>query len=280
MSLVSGLSSSDRVFKYFALSELREFATDASSTGTSRRTEFFGNQKYSPTLWSQLCREILLVLGQDYQLLLRRGAPPPVAPTPLPPPTTPPVLPATPAKLIEKPIYRSSNKSPLTTVIDSFAADGPFPRAVEAGAEAAHLPEAIKNVENALFKPGLEKGKGEVQKGLDGAKSVLERMKGLVFGAINHHAPSWVSNGISKTNEWWTEERLSRSVEGCVPFRELDAVAIEGESGFCKGPGLSPNVRGSFVTFSLRVLEGRPVRRRTEGYTKNIGGHAVVPDRS
>ncbi|KAJ8081797.1 hypothetical protein PM082_007643 [Marasmius tenuissimus] len=227
VTLVSGVSSSDRVFKFFALSELREFATDTSSIGSSRRTEFFGNQKYSPTLWSQLSREILLVLGQDYQLLLRRGAPPSTTSASVPAPTSPPALPATPAKLIERPIFQSSKKSPLKTVIDSFAADGSFSQVVEAGAEAAHLPEAIKNVEDTLLRPGLERGKGEVKKGLDGAKGIVERTRGLAFGVIRRHAPGWVGTGISKTKEWWTEERLSRAVEGCVPFRELDAVAVE-----------------------------------------------------
>ncbi|KAL0579252.1 hypothetical protein V5O48_002756 [Marasmius crinis-equi] len=228
VTLVSGVSSSDRTFKFFALSELRDFATDPSSTGSLRRTEFFGNQKFLPTLWGQLCREILLLLGQDYQLLLRRGALPPPPPLPVATtvePTAGP--PATPAKLIDKPIFQSSKKSPLKTVLDSFASDGSFPKVVEAGAEVAHLPEALKSVENALVKPGLEKSKGEVRKTIDGAKGIVERTQGAVSDAIRRYAPAWVGTGLSKTKEWWTEERPSRIAEACVPFRELDAVAID-----------------------------------------------------
>ncbi|KAF9261663.1 hypothetical protein L218DRAFT_905074 [Marasmius fiardii PR-910] len=228
--LISGVSSSDRTFKFFALSELQEFASDASSAGVSSRTEFFGNQKYSPTLWAQLCREILLLLGHDYQLFLRRGAPPP--PPPPPPakevtsqPVNGPTM--TPTKLINKPIFQTGKISPITTVIDSLAAEGSLSKAVEAGAEAAHLPEALKSVEDALLKPGLEKSKEEVKRGIDNAKTLVGQMKDVFYGGAQGYAPHWISTALSSAKKWWLEERLSKVVEGCVPFRELDAVAID-----------------------------------------------------
>ncbi|KAG7094980.1 hypothetical protein E1B28_005777 [Marasmius oreades] len=229
VTMVSGVTSLDRTFKFFALLELQEFAADSSSTGSTRRTEFFGNQKYSPPLWSQLCRELLILLGQDYQLFLRRGAPLSLAPPPAKEVVSRPVNgpPMTPTQLINKPIFQSGKKSPIKTVLDSLAADGSLSQAVEAGAEAAHLPEALKSVEDALFKPGLEKSKGEVTKGINGAKSLMERTKTAFYGATQGFTPQWMGTALSGARSWWSEDRLSKIAEGCVPFRELDAAAID-----------------------------------------------------
>jgi len=79
VTLVSGATSTDVYYKRFAYSELKDFASDESPAASARRTALFGEQKYSPSLWSTLVRESLLFLGNDYQRLLRRGkaAPPP-----------------------------------------------------------------------------------------------------------------------------------------------------------------------------------------------------------
>jgi hypothetical protein len=76
LTLVSGIKSNDVYFKHFAYAELQQFASDESATGSSKRSALFADQKYNPSLWSTLVREALLALGQDYQLFLRRGAPP------------------------------------------------------------------------------------------------------------------------------------------------------------------------------------------------------------
>ncbi|KAK7047372.1 hypothetical protein VNI00_006603 [Paramarasmius palmivorus] len=230
VALISGLSSPDRVFKFFALLELKDFASDSSSSGVSQRTEFFGNQKYSPALWSQLCREILLLLGHDYQLLLRRGAPPPPQqPQAAPPPASRPQLatiPATPKKLIEKPIFQTAKRSPIKSVIDSFASDGSFAQAIDEGADAVHVPEALKNVENAVLKSGLEKGKGEVKKGIDGGKTLVMKTLDCVHAKISAYVPELLLGALSAGKEWWSRERRSKVVEGSVPYRELDAAAV------------------------------------------------------
>ena len=73
LTLVSGITSSDLHLKHFAYAELRALASDESPAASARRTELFADQKYSPSLWSTLARESLVVLGKDYQLLLGRG---------------------------------------------------------------------------------------------------------------------------------------------------------------------------------------------------------------
>ncbi|ESK92447.1 transmembrane protein 48 [Moniliophthora roreri MCA 2997] len=233
VTLISGLSSPDRVFKFFALLELKDFASDPSSLGTSQRTEFFGNQKFSPTLWSQLCREILLLLGHDYQLLLRRGAPAPslaTQPQPSAPAPAPAsqlaTVPVTPKKLIDKPIFQTGKKSPIKSVIDSFAADGSFAQAIDAGAESVHVPEALKNVEDVVLKSGLEKGKGEVKKGIDGGKTLVRKAWDVLHRIVAGYVPRSLMEVLSTGQEWWTKERQSKVVEGCVPYRELDAAAV------------------------------------------------------
>jgi nucleoporin NDC1 len=75
LTLISGASSSHAYFRYFAYAELKQLATEGSPAAGTRRTAMFGDQKYNPTMWSALAREALLLLGKDYQLLLRRGKP-------------------------------------------------------------------------------------------------------------------------------------------------------------------------------------------------------------
>ncbi|KAK7442719.1 hypothetical protein VKT23_015965 [Stygiomarasmius scandens] len=228
LTLVSGVGSSDRMLKFFALSELLELATDNSPAASARRSDLFADQKYSPTIWGHLCREILLLLGHDYQLLLRRGAPAPpppvVPPAPAPQPTG---IPSTPAKLIDKPIFKSSKPSPIRSVIDSFAADGSFPKAVEEGAESVHLPELFKGVESAVL-PTLERGKGEVKKSVDGALGAVTRpLRGGITGVVHAYAPVPISDMLKGWQEWWNTARVGRSVESTLPFRELDVLAVK-----------------------------------------------------
>ena len=75
LTLVSGITSTDPYLKHFAYAELRGFATEDSPAASARRTALFGDQKYTPSMWSTLARESLLTLGHDYQLLLRKGQP-------------------------------------------------------------------------------------------------------------------------------------------------------------------------------------------------------------
>ena len=77
LTIVSGTTSSDPYYKHFAYAELDQLANDESEAGSAKRVALFADQKYNPSLWSTLVREALLTLGRDYQLLLRRGAPPP-----------------------------------------------------------------------------------------------------------------------------------------------------------------------------------------------------------
>ncbi|KAJ3747284.1 nucleoporin protein Ndc1-Nup [Lentinula detonsa] len=229
VALISGLSSSDRIIKFFALLELKDIASDESPAGTARRSELFADQKYSPNQWTQLCRECLLLLGHDYQLFLRRGAPQPPPPARSPALKSEPQLPATPTPLLRKDIFRKEKSSPIRAVLDSFASDGPLSQAVDEGAEAIHVPEIIKSVESAVL-PQLEKSKDEVIKSVSGATGAVTKFAGIgrmAESVVERHAPAFVRGTAKDWKDWWREERLSKTVEGCIPFRELDVLTIE-----------------------------------------------------
>ena len=66
--------------KYFAYAELSRVATGSTASAQAHRQALFGNDVVkggSAALWSAFVREALLVLGRDYQVLVRRGAPAP-----------------------------------------------------------------------------------------------------------------------------------------------------------------------------------------------------------
>ncbi|KAF9022291.1 hypothetical protein BDZ89DRAFT_1163331 [Hymenopellis radicata] len=119
-TVVSGVSSSDMVFRYFAYAEITPAKIFTASTSI---------------LWPALCRESLITLGQDYQHFLRRGVPPAVpllTPTALAPQVN---IPSTPLKTLHQPIFRAQAQSPVQKVINSLA-----------GNSGAEVPDALKSV--------------------------------------------------------------------------------------------------------------------------------------
>jgi nucleoporin NDC1 len=176
-TLVSGATSSDHVFKFFAYSELRDLAMEDSPKASSRRTALFGDQTIVPNLWSCLCRESLLILGNHYQLLLHRGSQPPSSNAPLPNKlkTTPTPDIGTPTKLLRQSIYKNVKESPGQAALDALGSDGPIAQAFEAGADATHIPELFRSVESkVLTSPAAEEAKKNVEH-VKGAGSKLNR---------------------------------------------------------------------------------------------------------
>ncbi|KAI0055711.1 hypothetical protein BV25DRAFT_1903556, partial [Artomyces pyxidatus] len=226
LTLVSGTTSIDLYFKYLAFEELREFAQDESANGSARRTALFSDQKYNPSLWSTLVRESLVFLGQDYQLLLRRGKPaPPPAPAPAPPKAKLPELPTTP--LIRKAIFKTASNSPIRSVLDSFAADGAISQAVESSVEttAAHFPELFKAVESPLVK-----AKAEVEHVKNEVAPVVNapmRGVGIVRNAVASYTPRGVISTVRDCRDWWQRERINKVAEVVLPHREIDVQIIE-----------------------------------------------------
>lgn len=232
-TLISGISSNDPTFKYFAYSELCTLAEDNSAIGISQRIALFSDQKYSPTLWARLLRESLLLLGKDYQLFLRRGRPEPPAPITTHPTTTPPstsVMSNT-VPLLRRRIFKSEAEGALDTTLDVLASDGPVSRAVDASVNAVELPEIFRSAEAKVIPQAT---KDEVQKGVENAKNAMETTKRkiheFVCGAYKKYAPPVVTEYLEGWLSWWKDDRTNKIVEKCLPSRELDIVVIEGGS--------------------------------------------------
>ncbi|KAK0186270.1 nucleoporin protein Ndc1-Nup [Armillaria mellea] len=223
VTLVSGAASADITFKYFAYAELNELSTDQSPSASARRTALFGDQKYSPNLWGHLCRESLLLLGRDYQHFLRRGAPPTLPPSPAvatavqPPPT----FLSTPVSVIKQPIYKQAKPSPVSSVINSLGSDGSFAQAVEAGAEAAHIPDLFKSARTSLPVPT------EVTRSVEEVKDYFGNVKKSLGRASCRYTPVAVQEAFGTWVDWWTRERISKVAEGSLSRRELDLLVVE-----------------------------------------------------
>lgn len=236
VTVVSGITTQDTIFAHFAYSELAELASDESSTGSSRRTALFGDQKYSPSLWNVLARQTLLRLGQDYQAFLRRGAPitPPVAVAPaVPKPKDPPSTP-----LIRKAIFKAPQQSPLGSMLDSVSSDSELSKAanavageMEERANQMHIPELFRSVApSSVAAPAagaiLAKPTSSIISGFTAQLKSYSR--NLVVG----YCPTWLKELTMRWNEWFYRERLNKVVEVCLPNRELDALIIEALSHF------------------------------------------------
>ncbi|KDQ23480.1 hypothetical protein PLEOSDRAFT_1009577, partial [Pleurotus ostreatus PC15] len=228
VTLVSGATSTDKIIKQFAYAELQDIASSDSPTASAQRTALFNDQKFMPSLWSSLTRESLITLGHDYQHFIRKGAPAPPQPTaPAAPRAADPILPSTPKKLIQKPIYQSARQSPIHNVIDSLAADGSFAQAIEE----THVPDVFRSVTNAVVEPANAAAKHEVQKVREAGMSFLGHLKsqagGVVAGAMTQYAPARVNDFLETCRAWWTKERLGKVVEGYLPNRQLDVLIVQ-----------------------------------------------------
>ncbi|KAJ3514507.1 hypothetical protein NLJ89_g2337 [Agrocybe chaxingu] len=228
ITLVSGIASTDRIFSFFAYSELKELATDESASASARRTALFGDQKNALNVWTHLARESLLLLGRDYQLFLRRGKPAP--PPPVPEPVKPkvvvgPQIPTTP--LVRQRVFKTTTESPGQAALDALSSDGPIAKVLEAGADATHVPELFRSVETrVLTSPIAEEAKKNVQsaKGLggkakDGAVSFIRKQ-------ASKYVPGPVKEIAARVVAWTTNDRLSKVVEASLPYRELDVVVV------------------------------------------------------
>ncbi|KAJ3479451.1 hypothetical protein NLI96_g9046 [Meripilus lineatus] len=233
LTLISGISSTDDYFKHFAFAELRQFAIDDSTSGSTRRAALFADQKYNPSMWATFARETLLLLGRDYQLFLRKGKPEPAPakPAPTPKPAPPSAIPATP--LVRASVLKPQKQSPLRSALDSLASDGAVASAVEATAVigATHIPELFKSVSGgpdkskatAVIPTQPTKKQNSPLAAIANAKKSLES----AWVEVGKRTPKVVNDVGAQVRDWWKRERLSKVVESCLPNRKLDALAID-----------------------------------------------------
>jgi hypothetical protein len=54
----------------------------------------------------------------------------------------------------------------------------------------------------------------------------VQKGKGVVKSYVT--PPLWTLEVSKVWDEWWRKDRLAKVAEGCLPFRDLDALVIEG----------------------------------------------------
>jgi nucleoporin NDC1 len=199
--------------KYLAYSKLYQIATDQSPRGLADRSAPFGDTKHLPSLWSKFVRESLVLLGQDYQIVLGRGrAPAPTSP-PAPAPSTPSTsqIPGTPTHLIKKSIYKTD---PNTTAGNNTLA-----------ADAIRIRDSLQS---SLLQTGF------LWKLWSGAVGWLHaQIYALGNRLYVRFVPVLVREAIGDFTKWWRRERVHKTVEACFPRKEIDKLAIRGLVVLC-----------------------------------------------
>ncbi|KLO15190.1 hypothetical protein SCHPADRAFT_849874 [Schizopora paradoxa] len=216
--LISGISSSNGYYRLHAFHDLASLSS-LSAEAKAKRSAIYSDTKHNPTLWSSICRQCLLLLGQDYQLFLRKGQPAP-APAPAPAPVPPKPTQNLSTPLIRKPIFKSSAASPTAQLADSLSSDGAITQVLaKSPGDAIGLPELFKSASDVIGSPArsftalIKKTKaptpdaGSFWKNLDLGKYMP--LKG------------------SAAAEWWSRERKDKEVRKCLPNRDLDCMAVE-----------------------------------------------------
>ncbi|KAG8962608.1 hypothetical protein FRC03_003977 [Tulasnella sp. 419] len=124
--LVAGITSKseDGYYQGFALAELAELAKSSGNAAVNRRKTIFSDLKTPPSAsaWSLICRETLIVLGKDYQTLLKRGTSAPAAPpTSAAPAAKTPITPRTPSAVKRTSIYAAPPGTPADKLLDNIS---------------------------------------------------------------------------------------------------------------------------------------------------------------
>ncbi|KIJ56383.1 hypothetical protein M422DRAFT_774158 [Sphaerobolus stellatus SS14] len=223
-TLIAGLQSKERYFKYHAYLELLALARSTTAKAAARRTEIFTDSKTNPTLWNALSREILITLGQDYQTLLRRGRPLP-APAAASKPAIAPKLPKTPATpLIKQQIVKSSPSSKM----DAFASDGAvtevLTKSISIPAVFLPSPSTPKIAKDAV--KVIEATKADIVKKIEPVAQTAKKGK----KATALELLSWAEKKLPrewKVKEWWTTPSAERQARATLPEVTLDAIMIE-----------------------------------------------------
>ena len=204
--------------KYLAYSELYQIATDQSPRGLADRSALFGDTKHLPSLWSKFVRESLVLLGQDYQILLGRGRAP-ASPSPsAPAPSTPSIsqIPGTPTHLIKKSIYKTDSNANSRSISDALAAD--------ASASAIRLRDSLQS---NLIQTGF------LWQLWSGAVGWLHKQ---ICGVSNRlyvrFVPLLAREAVGDFTKWWRRDRVHKRVEACFPRKEIDKLAIRGWSSY------------------------------------------------
>jgi hypothetical protein len=235
--LVSGISTTDFPFPfhYFAFLELRNIASSQNPRSTALRSSLFSDQKYSPSLWSHLVRQSLLLLGHDFQTFIRRGQPLPTPASSTPPtddtanktqPAKAAPFPSTPIKYI-KTAFKPFNSagpggqrpaSPRHAFADVLASDGPLARAVdESTDEVAKVPELFRSVLRERRSPG----RVAPSESLATVATTTTRVE-----AVSH--PAWAKVSLPSLSPKWVDDiknrikgRVKRWTSGAPRFRRL-----------------------------------------------------------
>ena len=140
-----------------------------------------------------------------------------------------PAPPSTP--LLRKQIFKAPTQSPIRSVIDSIAADGALTQAVQNSFQttAAHMPELFKGIESptVAVKQPLALIENEAA-----VKAIMAPVRSI--SSLNRLLPVSVPQTLSRIREqwenWWRRERVSKTAEASLLYREVDALIVEGSS--------------------------------------------------
>lgn len=80
-----------------------------------------------------------------------------------------------------------------------------------------------KTVKSAVATVGHQTGVNAI---IETTKSVWHGGLGAAFRMV---APKVAVDMLERIWDWWTRDRVHKSVEICIPNRHLDALAVEGE---------------------------------------------------
>ena len=190
-----------------------------------------------------------------YGCLCRHTHTPLLAPAPAPP-VLKPAPPSTP--LLRKQIFKAPTQSPIRSVIDSIAADGALTQAVQNSVQttAAHMPELFKGIQSpaAAIKQPLTLIENEAA-----VKAITAPVRSI--SSLKRLLPVSVPPTLSRIREhwenWWRRERVNKTAEASLLYREVDALIVEG-SYFIEKASERPSIdhfRFSVVSPCLRVAD-------------------------
>lgn len=186
-------------------------------------------------------------------------------------------------------VLKPAQSSSLRSALETIASDGPITAALTSTAEASvsQIPELFRSVMPSQSAAVAERAGAAVETVKKGEQEIKQlaslpgQWTSQFRGEVVRRSPAAAGHVVAQLQEWWHRERVFRVVEGALPNRKMDGLAVDGESYlpdvWCER-GLT-RVRHSSVRAHLRVARGGPVRGRAAGRAEDPGGATLILDR-
>lgn len=140
------------------------------------------------------------------------------------------------AAFVRTQVLKPARSPPLRSALDTIAADGSITSVLSSTAEAGAfaIPELFRSVMPSQAPSVVAKAEAVIEAAKQSEKEVEKlvpspaQLESQLHITLFRYSPAIVKSLTARVSKWWHAERVYRVVEGSLPNRKLDGLAIDG----------------------------------------------------